>query len=255
MNQAKVNKVMAGVGLAAFGGASILANVLSVSLPALEDMDPASIATWQAMAKKTDIDQWAYFWAVLFPLAALAGIEFVSRWTSLHNVLRYGVLGLASAVAVISSYLHIVHVLLWYGQGRFIAIIGPVAIDGLMILCTLQFLSAPPPVDVPVNAVPAVPLDMWPAPSMSPVPLGPAVPWTPTTPAVPSPRPVPQDKSTKDKPARSASWDRAEAARLIMSTDLDNHQIGDRVKTSYKTIQRLRREIKESEAMTQGRTQ
>lgn len=273
MDQQKLNRVMAGGGLLFFGGASIAANVLSVTLPPLEgDWTTQNVEAWQALPKKTDVDGWAYFWAVLFPVAALMGIEFVSRFTGLHKVLRYGVLGLASAVAIVSSYLHIVHVLLWYGQGVLISTVGPIAVDGLMILCTLQLLSTVRVTGVledmgqdkaeDTHPVPA-PVDIWrvPAPSLSAVPLGPVPP-----PVVPRPRvshvpPVdtedkartepPRDKAPREVKTRG-NWDRAEAAKLIMTTDLSNEEIGQKVGTSYKTIQRLRREIRENPAMVEG---
>lgn len=261
LTKEQMNRGLAVVGLLSFGGASITANVLSVQLPALTwSWNGSTVAAWQAMPKVSDVDGWAYFWAVLFPIAALMGIEFVSRFTGLHKVLRFGVLGLASLVAVVSSYLHIVHVLLWYGQGVLISIIGPVAVDGLMILCTMEILST---VHVRTDAkdnVPAdsgqdrprmfvVPLGCVPAAILSAVPYGP-VPAVPVPPVavVPTPR-VSRDSAPKDN-VRS-SWDRAEAARLIMGTDLDNHQIGERVGTSYKTIQRLRREIRDNPAMVE----
>jgi hypothetical protein len=269
MNKARMNRWMAGMGLAFFGGASITANVLSVNLPALEgDWTAVNIAAWQNLPKKVDVDGWAYFWAVLFPIGALAGIEFVSRFTGLHKILRYGVLGLASAVAVISSYLHIVHVLLWYGQGVFISVIGPIAVDGLMILCTMQILSTVHVADTvekldtedkaPEDTDIVLPFGFTRVSPMSWTPLGPvpppAVP-TVQAPRVPVSRPPVEDKAPKDKAPRETKtrggWDRAEAAKLIMGTNLSNEEIGERVGTGYKTIQRLRREIKESQAMTE----
>ena len=253
------DRALAGVGLLAFGGSSIYANVTSVHLPHLAgDWTTKNIAAWQAipMVDATGSD---IFWAVFFPVAALMGIEFVARWTNLHKGIRFGVLGLAAAVAVFASYKHIIYVLLWHGQGTVISLVGPIAVDALMILCTMQILSTrlDAPADTSPEVVrdvtPVLPLGFVPAHHLSLVPIGPVpAPVVQDTPRVPKSRVSPDtDKPAKDKAPRS-SWDTAEAARLILSTDKSNHEIGDIVGVGYKSIQRLRRSIAEDMATMKG---
>lgn len=81
--------------------------------------------------------------AVVWPVFTFAGIEILvrvqwqRRWT---HVLARGVL-LASAIpAAVTSYEHQHALLLKMGENEFIAVIGPLAIDGLMIGCTMTLL-------------------------------------------------------------------------------------------------------------------
>ena len=278
---------LAFAGLAIFGAASIAANVLSVNLPPLEGgLRSDDIARWRELPKLTGTDPWSYVWAVLFPVAALLGVEFVRCFTRLKAWVRYPVLGLAALVAAFSSYIHIVHVLLWYGQGVVIALIGPFAIDGLMILCTMQILSgesgdgetpradtpAARDVVVPAPVVPertdnqVVPAPVVPAPvvpertdnQVVPAPVVPEpVVLTPTAPApvvpertdnqvVPTPR-VPMDNQGGTTARRGPRpWDK-DLARKLIADGLSDPDIAARVGVSAKTIRRYRTALKTEE--------
>jgi hypothetical protein len=56
-------------------------------------------------------------------------------------------------------------------------------------------------------------------------------------------QPVPERKAIERKPV-TRDWDVTEAGRLIRTTHMSNAEIGAQVGTSYKTIQRLRSQIK-----------
>ena len=259
---------LAFAGLAIFGAASIAANVLSVNLPPLEGgLRSDDIARWRELPKLTGTDPWSYVWAVLFPVAALLGVEFVRCFTRLKAWVRYPVLGLAALVAAFSSYIHIVHVLLWYGQGVVIALIGPFAIDGLMILCTMQILSGEsgdgetPRADTPAARDVVVPAPVVPERTDNQVVPAPVVPepvvLTPTAPApvvpertdnqvVPTPR-VPMDNQGGTTARRGPRpWDK-DLARKLIADGLSDPDIAARVGVSAKTIRRYRTALKTEE--------
>lgn len=81
--------------------------------------------------------------AVVWPLFTFAAIEIVVRivWrtTNSHRFARFTLLWVTVPAAV-TSYEHLHSLLEMMGENDFIAIIGPLAIDGLMIGCTLTLL-------------------------------------------------------------------------------------------------------------------
>lgn len=81
--------------------------------------------------------------AVVWPLFAFAAIEILVRviWRSnvSHRFARF-MLVMPAVPAAITSYEHLHSLLGTMSENRFIAVIGPLAIDGLMIGCTLTLL-------------------------------------------------------------------------------------------------------------------
>ncbi|HEU4754269.1 MAG TPA: hypothetical protein VFU47_14260 [Armatimonadota bacterium] len=237
-------------GLVIGGGLSITANLTSVVLPVMPGKwyRAADLQAWRALPVQEGRTS-AYVWAVAFPVLALLGVELVAHSRQLPGWLRFGALGAAAAVAAASSYAHIVLVLLWNRQHPIIAAFGPLAIDGVMILCSVILIGgvAAPRDKSEQDKAPV----LSPAPVPSPAPVLSSFPVPAPVPApVLSPAPVQQDKPERDKvsvPApRTArtKLDTAEAVRLIQSTDWTDAEIGDKLGTSYKTIQRVRRVVR-----------
>jgi hypothetical protein len=92
--------------------------------------------------------------AVIWPVFTFGAIEIVVRvvWqrTAAHRFARAMVLAVATP-AVITSYEHLYKLLLMSGESQWIAVIGPAAIDGMMIGCTMVLLftrTVQAPIDV-----------------------------------------------------------------------------------------------------------
>lgn len=85
--------------------------------------------------------------AVVWPVFTFGGIEIIVRmiwerkWT--HSLARNMVLFPAVPAAIV-SYQHLYSLLLMMGEEHFIAYIGPAAIDGMMIGCTMALLFTRP---------------------------------------------------------------------------------------------------------------
>lgn len=118
----------------------------------------------------TTADQWtpapgAQAAAAFFPVALLIVVEILSRVRWARNwrsyAARYGGAGLVAAVAGIVSYLHLRGLLLAYGEDQITATIGPLSIDGLMIISgfALIAIGAAPEAD---TSTPAPPLHATP---------------------------------------------------------------------------------------------
>lgn len=97
--------------------------------------------------------------AVIWPVFTFGAIEVVVRviWqrTVAHRFARLMVL-VPAIPAAITSYEHLYRLLLMSGESQWIAIIGPAAIDGMMIGCTMVLLftrtmQPTAPVDVDVD--------------------------------------------------------------------------------------------------------
>jgi hypothetical protein len=76
--------------------------------------------------------------AAFFPLALLVTVEILSRvaWpnTWRGRASRYGGAALVAGVAAIVSYLHLRGLLLAYGEDDITALLGPLGVDGLMVV-------------------------------------------------------------------------------------------------------------------------
>jgi hypothetical protein len=85
--------------------------------------------------------------AVLWPLFTFGGIEIVVRMVWERRFSHYlgrNIILLPAIPAAIISYQHLYSLLLMMGEERFIAAIGPLAIDGMMIGCTMILLFTRP---------------------------------------------------------------------------------------------------------------
>jgi hypothetical protein len=83
------------------------------------------------------------FWpvAVVVSLEILARVDWPDglRWT----LLRFGGLAPVGLVAAVVSYRHLSGLLAWYGEDVVTATLGPLAVDGLMVLASGALLVEP----------------------------------------------------------------------------------------------------------------
>ena len=84
--------------------------------------------------------------AVIWPVALFVAIEVLARseWPSRWYwwLIRVGGLLPIIAVAAVVSYQHLSGLLRYYGEGQFTQTFGPVAIDGLMVICTAALVAS-----------------------------------------------------------------------------------------------------------------
>jgi DNA-binding CsgD family transcriptional regulator len=121
------------VGALLGAGVSVAANVAHSYVPP----DEAS-ASWSPHAG-------AVAEAVFWPVALLVAIEVLARvawpqavrWT----VIRFGGLGPVAGVAAVVSYRHLSALLAYYGEDRITSAVGPLAVDGLMVMATGALLA------------------------------------------------------------------------------------------------------------------
>ena len=83
--------------------------------------------------------------AVFWPVALLVAIEVLARvtWPSAARwvAVRFGGLLPVALVAAVVSYRHLSGLLGWYGEDGVTATLGPVAVDGLMVMATGALLA------------------------------------------------------------------------------------------------------------------
>lgn len=196
-------------------GVSVAGNVAHASYPSHVVLTAARAAgeTWQAPIG-------ARAMAAFFPLALLLTVEILARvpWprTFGWNAARYGGAALVAGVAAVVSYNHLNGLLRVYGEDELTARIGPLSVDGLMVVSGFALLAigrhnaalaAPEPVREPVPEVQHVPagapvrpvawppfvLDQGPTEALRPVDVpavaAPAEEPTPVPDAVPEPGP------------------------------------------------------------------
>jgi hypothetical protein len=131
-----------------FGGAitSVAANVAHVFVPPT-GWNAGVSGRWVPPAG-------AVLGAVVWPLALLVASEvlarkrFASRWTRLLGTLAVLVVALVAAVI---SYQHLHDLLLYYRETQLSASIGPLGIDGLMVVCSVALVAADTPADTGVR--------------------------------------------------------------------------------------------------------
>lgn len=146
-------------GLACGAALSILGNVAHTVLTASE------VSLWQRIP-----------FAVVWPAALFLAVEILVRvqWRNrlLDWIGRVLLVGPVSAVAAIVSYLHLHHLMIMSGEPAAASILGPVAVDGLMLGSTVALLAireallaqppderapviSPPKISVPQISLPA----------------------------------------------------------------------------------------------------
>jgi hypothetical protein len=145
----------------------------------------------------------AIAFAVSWPVFLFVAVEILARtpWPRHLNFALVKWLGLlpVAVLAAAVSYRHLSGLLAHYGEEKFVALVGPLAVDGLMIMATGALLATgrhrkhTQPVAVPaeptaVPSIPATPITV-PVPALSLVDSPPAEPAPPAS--VPAPVPVP----------------------------------------------------------------
>jgi hypothetical protein len=96
------------------------------------------------------LDNWApdpgaQLGAAFFPLALLLCVEILQRvpWPPgvLWTIARFGGTSIVAGVAAVVSYGHMHGLLLTYGENQLTATIGPLAVDGLMVVSSFGLLA------------------------------------------------------------------------------------------------------------------
>lgn len=135
--------------------------------------------------------------AAFYPLALLLVVEILARvpWPSSPwwTAARFGGASVVAAVAAVVSYRHMSALLAAYGEDALTAAIGPLAVDGLMVVASFALLAigrqthadaAPAPVPSPAappaaSMVPCGEVDALPAVDSTAVPALPSPPADP----------------------------------------------------------------------------
>lgn len=179
------------------GAVSIAANVAhSYVPPTPPDGAPPVSADWTPQAG-------AVVGAIFWPVALFVAVEILARvaWPEGRrwSALRFGGLVPVATVAAIVSYKHLSGLLAFYGEDGLTATIGPLAVDGLMVMATGALLAT----GVRTHTAPAAETTPAPIPEVVPVPVAEVI--EPASPAVPetTPAPVIEPASTPD-PAPTA---------------------------------------------------
>jgi outer membrane biosynthesis protein TonB len=164
------------IGAALGGTASVAANIAHSFVP------PAAAAVdW---SPKTGAVIAAMFWPVALFVATeiLTRVAWPSGWT--WQLLRWAGMLPVAAVAALVSYRHLSGLLAFYGEDQFGSVLGPLAVDGLMVIATGAILATG--TSRPTNKSVSAPA----APSHITVPV-----LAPTLPAVPTPVTAPEPAS------------------------------------------------------------
>lgn len=88
-------------------------------------------------------DPWAHAGAAFWPVALLIALEIVARYRTPARWRLWATrlsLGLVGAVAFVLSYRHMAGLMDGFGEDGFNAHVGPLAVDGLMILAAVTLL-------------------------------------------------------------------------------------------------------------------
>jgi hypothetical protein len=172
------------IGAALGGIASIAANVAHSFVP-----PQGAGAGWSPMPGAVVA---AFFWpaALFVATEILTRVAWPSGWT--WQLLRWAGMLPVAAVAAMVSYRHLSGLLAYYGEDDIGSVLGPLAVDGLMVIATGAMYATgsakPTRTSVSVAAVP----------DLAEVPA-------PTLPAVPTPRTTVPEPAADPKPPVPAS--------------------------------------------------
>jgi hypothetical protein len=132
------------IGLTVGGSVSVAANVAHSYVPPIH-------AGWSPPAGSV-------IGAVFWPVALFVAVEILARinWPQGHRwvVLRYAGLLPVALVAAVVSYRHLSGLLSYYREDTLTAVVGPLAVDGLMVMATgaliatSRHIALPKPVTV-----------------------------------------------------------------------------------------------------------
>jgi hypothetical protein len=118
------------------GGVSIAANVAHSYVPPAKLPDGTRLAGEALSAWRPNTG--AVLGAVFWPVALYVAIEILARveWTSGRRwiALRFGGLVPVALVAGLVSYRHLSGLLAFYGEETSVTVLGPLAVDGLMVM-------------------------------------------------------------------------------------------------------------------------
>ena len=173
----------------------------------------------------------AVFFAVVWPVFLFIAIEILARsaWPTGAgwSLLRFGGMVPVAAVAAFVSYRHLSGLLAHYGEVPIVYHLGPLAVDGLMVMATGALLAtstrrtstpATPATPAPAVALPvppaAVPVAQAPAKRAPAKKASPAKKATPTVPTPPRKR-VPAPVSTYAPPVSESAAPPATPAPLV----------------------------------------
>jgi HTH domain len=145
---------------AVLGGAvSVAANVAHSFVP------PAGETDWQPQTG-------AVVGAVFWPVALFVAVEILARitWPAGRRwvALRYAGLLPVTAVAAVVSYRHLSGLLAFYKEDRLTALIGPLAVDGLMVMASSALVATAVRKAVKPVAEPDSSAETTPAPDAQP---------------------------------------------------------------------------------------
>jgi len=119
---------------------SIAGNVLHAWHPDAETLAAAGVTAEQWRPELS-----AQLFSAFYPVALLVTVEVLARvpWPRSWGwaAARYGGASLVAAVSGVVSYMHLSGLLKAYGESRLIVLIGPLAVDGLMIVCGFALLT------------------------------------------------------------------------------------------------------------------
>jgi hypothetical protein len=87
----------------------------------------------------------ALAFSAFWPVALLIALEVISRvqWPpgAWWSISRYGGLTTVALIAALVSYRHMSGLLGYYGEDALTATLGPLAVDGLMVVCSTALLA------------------------------------------------------------------------------------------------------------------
>jgi hypothetical protein len=87
----------------------------------------------------------AIAFSAFWPVALLISLEVISRvqWPlgAWWGIARYGGLTTVALIAAVVSYRHMSGLLGYYGEDFITTAIGPLAVDGLMVVCSTALLA------------------------------------------------------------------------------------------------------------------
>jgi hypothetical protein len=125
------------------GLVSVAANIAHTLYPTA-----AQLATWTAAGNPADTwapSPGAMAFAAFWPIALILSVEVLTRvsWRPgfLFGLARYGGTTLVATVAAVMSYRHMSGLLAIWGEDAWGAHIGPLAVDGLMVVAAAALLT------------------------------------------------------------------------------------------------------------------
>jgi hypothetical protein len=195
---------------------------------------------------ESEISQWLRVpGAVIWPVFTFGAIEIIVRmiwersWT--HNIAR-NILLLPAIPAAITSYEHLYSLLLLMGERAFIAMIGPLAIDGMMIGCTMVLLFTRPGILPDAPDLDEV-LTRYEITEDLDWDIAAQIELTHTPEDVPvSPAPVSAPPAAPRAP-RAVSWDASRVAELVVDGE-KTQTVMDQTGASRPTVDRFRKVAK-----------